>query len=102
MLKGEAQRQAVLFLSNHIIDELLLMGERQTERIKDGFILGGFFIALLFLTLFIPGLEFMSLLILPIPIAIYGYRYGWQASLSLSLLIFFSISVLAYYFFIIS
>jgi len=78
------------------------MNEHTRNQLKDGFILGLIFIGLLFLTLIIPGIEVISLVIIPIPMAMYAYRYGWKASLVLSIIIFFSISLFAYYFFIIS
>lgn len=78
------------------------MQNQTNERIKDGLTLGGLFIALLLFTLFIPGIEIISLVILPIPIAVYSYRHNWKAALILSAVIFFSISILAFYFFIMS
>lgn len=77
--------------------------EKQTNnQIKDGFILGGLLIAILLATLYIPVIGYISLLFLPIPIAVYGYRYGWKKSILLGLIVLFSISVFAFYFFVIS
>ncbi|MBU5594462.1 YybS family protein [Amphibacillus sp. MSJ-3] len=78
------------------------MKNQKNNKIKEGFIFGACFVVLLLLTMFIPSLELIVLFILPVPIAMYGYRYGWKASAIVGGIILLSISLLAFYFFVIS
>lgn len=78
------------------------MEKQANSQIKDGFILGALLIVILLITLYVPVIGYISLFFLPIPIAIYGYRYGWLKSALLGVMILFSISVFAFYFFVMS
>lgn len=78
------------------------MEKQASSQIKDGFVLGALLIGILLITLYVPVIGYISLLLLPVPIAIYGYRYGWVKSSLLGVIILFSISVFAFYFFVMS
>lgn len=78
------------------------MKKQAGSQFKDGFVLGTLLIVILLITLYVPVISYISLFFLPIPIAIYGYRYGWMKSALLGVMILFSISVFAFYFFVMS
>ncbi len=78
------------------------MKKQAGSQYRDGFVLGTLLIVILLITLYVPVISYISLFFLPIPIAIYGYRYGWMKSALLGVMILFSISVFAFYFFVMS
>ncbi|MRH44386.1 DUF2232 domain-containing protein [Aquibacillus halophilus] len=63
--------------------------------IRQGTMLGAIFLVLLFLSIFVPFVGFITLFILPIPFIIFSARYGWQPSSILFFIIILIASILA-------
>lgn len=52
-----------------------------TKRLREGFLVSFLYLLLLMLTIFIPGIELLTLFILPIPFVYFASRFGWKIAL---------------------
>ncbi|SDC41253.1 Uncharacterized conserved protein YybS, DUF2232 family [Pelagirhabdus alkalitolerans] len=78
------------------------MQPETAQKMKEGLIVSAIFVALLWLTLYIPTLELVTMFIIPIPISLFAKRHGYKASIALGLLILLTMLFFALYVFIVS
>ncbi|KGP73205.1 YybS family protein [Pontibacillus yanchengensis] len=57
---------------------------KQSNVLKDGVLYAAIYLMILMATVFIPGIEIVTLFILPLPFVLFASRYGWKAALAFS------------------
>ncbi|MDL4840948.1 YybS family protein [Aquibacillus rhizosphaerae] len=61
-----------------------------SKMLKDGMLLGALYIVSLLITLILPGIELLTIFILPIPFVVFSAKYGWRPS---SIVFFFVLCI---------